>query len=130
MVYQAVTEGVLVRARPTYLADQSDPDENRWVWAYRIEIENHGEEAVQLLARRWTITDAAGRVQEVRGPGVVGEQPVIQPGERYTYNSGCPLPTSSGAMVGAYQMTRAGGGLFEAAIPAFSLDMPRPRTLN
>ena len=130
MVYEAVTDGVVVRARPVYLPDQSDPEENHWVWAYRIEIENHGAEAVQLLARRWTITDSAGRTQEVRGPGVVGEQPVIQPGERYAYSSGCPLTTPSGAMVGAYQMTRAGGELFEAAIPAFSLDTPQRRTLN
>lgn len=125
--YSAETEGVVVRVRPSYLAGQSDPDEGRWVWAYQIEIVNLTGGPVQLVARRWTITDAAGRVEEVRGPGVVGEQPVIEPGDSYAYASGCPLATPSGSMVGAYFMQDAEGRMFEAAIPAFSLDVPNAR---
>lgn len=128
--YVAETQGVIVRVRPSYLAGQSDPDEGRWVWAYQVEIENRGPEAVQLVARRWTITDATGRVETVRGPGVVGEQPLIAPGDRYSYASGCPLPTASGSMEGAYMMTDAAGRSFEAAIPPFSLDVPGGRVLN
>lgn len=125
--YSAETEGVVVRVRPAYLAGQSDPDESRWVWAYQIEIVNLTGGPVQLVARRWTITDAFGRVEEVRGPGVVGEQPVIEPGDSYAYASGCPLATPSGSMVGAYFMQDAEGRMFEAAIPAFSLDVPNAR---
>ena len=122
--YTAETEGVVVRVRPSYLAGQSDPAESRWVWAYQVEIVNLSGGPVQLVARRWTITDALGRVEEVRGPGVVGEQPVLKPGEMFEYTSGCPLPTSSGFMVGSYQMENAGGETFDIAIPAFSLDSP------
>ena len=125
--YEAETEGVLVRVRPSYLAGQSDPEAGRWVWAYQVEIVNLGTEPVQLMARRWIITDAQGRVEEVRGAGVVGEQPVIKPGESYTYASGCPLGAPSGSMVGGYAMTDASGRSFEAAIPAFSLDVPGER---
>ncbi|EKY30514.1 Co2+/Mg2+ efflux protein ApaG [Brevundimonas diminuta] len=125
--YTAETEGVVVRVRPSYLAGQSDPAEGRWVWAYQIEIVNLSGGPVQLVARRWTITDALGRVEEVRGPGVVGEQPVIEPGDSYAYASGCPLTTPSGSMVGAYFMQDAEGRMFEAAIPAFSLDVPDAR---
>lgn len=125
--YSAETEGVVVRVRPSYLAGQSDPAEGRWVWAYQVEIVNLSGGPVQLVARRWTITDALGRVEEVRGPGVVGEQPVIEPGESYAYASGCPLTTPSGSMVGAYFMQDAEGRMFEAAIPAFSLDVPDAR---
>ncbi|HEY4587137.1 MAG TPA: Co2+/Mg2+ efflux protein ApaG [Brevundimonas sp.] len=125
--YTAETEGVVVRVRPSYLAGQSDPAEGRWVWAYQIEIVNLSGGPVQLVARRWTITDAFGRVEEVRGPGVVGEQPVIEPGDSYAYASGCPLTTPSGSMVGAYFMQDAEGRMFEAAIPAFSLDVPDAR---
>ncbi|WP_427789656.1 Co2+/Mg2+ efflux protein ApaG [Brevundimonas diminuta] len=125
--YSAETEGVVVRVRPSYLAGQSDPAEGRWVWAYQIEIVNLSGGPVQLVARRWTITDAMGRVEEVRGPGVVGEQPVIEPGDSYAYASGCPLTTPSGSMVGAYFMQDAEGRMFEAAIPAFSLDVPDSR---
>ena len=128
--YVAETDGVIVRVRPSYLAGQSDPDEGRWVWAYQIEIENHGPEPVQLMARRWIITDATGHVETVRGPGVVGEQPLIAPGDSYSYASGCPLPTPSGSMEGAYTMTDASGRSFEAVIPAFSLDLPGGRVLN
>ena len=125
--YEAETEGVLVRVRPSYLAGQSDPDGGRWVWAYQVEIVNLGTEPIQLMARRWDITDGQGRVEEVRGAGVVGEQPVIQPGDSYSYASGCPLGTPTGSMVGGYYMTDASGRSFEAAIPAFSLDVPGER---
>ena len=125
--YIAETEGVLVKVRPSYLAGQSDPDGGRWVWAYQIEIVNLSGSTVQLMARRWTITDGHGHVEEVRGPGVVGEQPVIEPGGSYAYASGCPLSTDSGSMVGAYYMTDAEGRSFEAEIPAFSLDTPDAR---
>lgn len=125
--YEAETEGVRIRVRPVYLEDQSDPDGGRWIWAYAVEIENLREHPVQLLARHWTITDAYGHVEEVRGPGVVGEQPVIEPGETYAYASGCPLGTASGAMRGSYRMVETGGGLFDAEIPAFSLDVPGAR---
>ena len=125
--YTAETNGILIRVRPSYLAGQSDPDEGRWVWAYQVEIVNLSGSTVQLMARRWTITDGHGHVEEVRGPGVVGEQPVIEPGASYAYASGCPLPTDSGSMVGADYMTDADGRSFEAEIPAFSLDTPDAR---
>ncbi|AQR60755.1 Co2+/Mg2+ efflux protein ApaG [Brevundimonas sp. LM2] len=128
--YEAETEGVIVRVRPAYLAGQSDPDEGRWVWAYQVEIENRGSQAVQLMARRWIITDGTGHVETVGGPGVVGEQPLIAPGDSYSYASGCPLPTPSGLMAGAYTMTDAAGRSFEATIPTFSLDVPEGRVLN
>ena len=126
--YEAETEGVLVRVRPSYLAGQSDPDGGRWVWAYQVEIVNLTSVPVQLMARRWVITDGQGRVEEVRGAGVVGEQPVIKPGDSYSYASGCPLGTPTGSMVGGYYMTDLSTGhAFEAAIPAFSLDVPGER---
>ena len=125
--YEAETDGVLVRVRPSYLAGQSDPDGGRWVWAYQVEIVNLTATPLQLMARRWVITDGQGRVEEVRGAGVVGEQPVIQPGDSYSYASGCPLGTPTGSMVGGYYMTDASGRSFEAAIPAFSLDVPGER---
>lgn len=125
--YEAVTRGVAVRVRPSFLPEQSDPDERRWAWSYRIEIENQGSETVQLVSRHWVITDGMGRTEEVRGPGVVGEQPTIRPGEVYSYASGCPLSTPSGMMVGEYEMITDGGERFDAAIPAFSLDMPEAR---
>jgi ApaG protein len=125
-VYEAETRGVAVRVVTSYLPDQSEPPK-RWVWAYQIEIENRGEATVQLISRRWTITDAMGRVEEVEGPGVVGEQPVLHPGQSHSYVSGCPLGTPSGSMVGSYRMQVEGGEAFDAAIPAFSLDMPGAR---
>jgi ApaG protein len=129
--YEAETRGVIVRVRPSYLAGQSDPEGGRWVWAYHVEIENTGAVPVQLVARRWTIVDGQGRTEEVRGAGVVGEQPTIQPGERYSYASGCPLGTPSGSMSGGYFMVGDDGHTFEATIPAFSLDVPGgKRTLN
>ena len=129
--YEARTREVVVRVRPEHLPDQSDPAEGRWVWAYHVEVENHGEETVQLVSRHWVITDARGRVEEVRGEGVVGEQPVLKPGEALRYTSGCPLPTPSGSMQGEYEMVTEEGERFEAAIPAFSLDLPDARrTVN
>jgi len=122
--YQAETHGILVRVRPSFLAGQSEPEEGRWVWAYQIEIVNLTPSPVQLLARSWTITDARGVSEQVAGPGVVGEQPTIQPGASYSYVSGCPLGTASGSMVGAYVMVDDLGRTFEVAIPAFSLDVP------
>ncbi len=129
--YETETRGFLVRVRPEYLPDQSDPDERRWVWAYHIEIVNASAAPAQLVARAWTITDAQGRVETVAGPGVVGQQPTLQPGDAYSYSSGCPLPTPSGSMVGLYVMVDDQGERFEIAIPAFSLDLPQARrTLN
>jgi ApaG protein len=125
--YEAETDGVLVRVRPSYLAGQSDPAGGRWVWAYQVEIVNLSAATVQLMARCWVITDGLGRVEEVRGPGVVGEQPVLKPGESYSYASGCPLGTPTGSMVGHYRMTASDGRSFDVAIPAFSLDVPGER---
>ena len=130
-IYETVTRSLAVRVRPSYLVEQSDPDQRRWVWAYVVEIENLGEETVQLISRHWIITDAWGRVEEVKGQGVVGEQPTLKPGERYEYASGCPLSTSSGSMSGSYQMVTDDGETFDIAIPAFSLDTPSAsRTFN
>jgi ApaG protein len=129
-IYEASTNGVVVRVKPTFLPEQSDPPQV-WVWAYAVQIENQSDQTVQLVSRHWIITDALGRVEEVQGPGVIGEQPIIRPGETHAYASGCPLPTPSGSMVGAYRMMTADGGAFDAAIPAFSLDVPGvKRTVN
>ncbi len=130
-MYSAVTRAIRVEVEPTYLDEQSDPDEGQFVWAYRVMIANEGSETVQLLSRYWHITDGMGRVQEVRGAGVVGEQPVLDPGESYEYTSGTPLPTSSGIMRGTYQMRSGSGEKFDIEIPAFSLDSPHEaRNLN
>lgn len=130
-MYTAVTRDIQVTVMPQFVAERSDPDEGRFFWAYTIEITNLGSEAVQLTARCWIITDGVGLVEEVRGPGVVGEQPVIQPGEAFRYTSGCPLSTPSGVMVGSYRMVDPSGAGFDVEIPAFSLDSPFAlRTLN
>ncbi len=130
-MYTAVTREIQVTVMPQFVAERSEPDEGRFFWAYTIEITNLGREAVQLTARHWLITDGNGLVEEVRGPGVVGEQPVIQPGESFRYTSGCPLSTPSGIMVGSYRMVDSSGVGFDAEIPAFSLDSPfAVRTLN
>lgn len=123
--YSATTRGITVRVAPSYLPDQSDPMAGRWVWAYHIRIENDSDETVQLLRRHWIITDGRGRVEEVEGDGVVGEQPVIEPGRSFDYVSGCPLPTPSGIMRGTYRMVDGAGDAFDIAIPAFSLDSPQ-----
>jgi ApaG protein len=123
-MYERVTRGIKVAVRPAFLDDQSDPDERRYLWSYTVTIENTGYETVQLLSRYWHITDAEGHVQEVRGPGVVGAQPVLAPGQTFQYTSGCPLPTASGAMEGRYMMRAASGEDFEAQIPGFVLESP------
>ncbi len=124
MVYSAKTMEIRVSVEPTYLDDHSEPSEGHYVWAYRVRIENEGRETVQLLTRYWQITDSFGRVQEVRGAGVVGEQPVLAPGEAFEYTSGTPLPTPSGIMLGAYGMRRNNGERFDIEIPPVSLDSP------
>lgn len=123
-MYEAVTDQIRVRVTPEYRADQSEPGDNYYFWAYKVEITNLGAETVQLKTRHWRITDANGRTAEVRGPGVVGEQPVLEPGQSFTYSSGCPLATPQGLMVGSYQMVDTNGRLFDITIPAFSLDSP------
>jgi ApaG protein len=123
-VYEARTRDVLVRVTPTYVPEQSDPDRSRFTWAYTVEIENHGEETLQLVSRHWIITDGLNRTEEVKAAGVVGEQPTLKPREAFRYTSGCPLPTPSGAMRGAYQMMTEAGETFDAEIPEFSLHMP------
>ena len=123
-MYSETTRSIKVSVKPIYLEDQSSPVENHYVWAYQVRIENCGGETVQLRRRHWKITDGSGRMQEVRGPGVVGEQPVLGPGESFEYTSGTPLPTPSGIMVGSYEMETRGGESFSVRIPAFSLDSP------
>jgi ApaG protein len=122
--YRETTRAITVFVQPTYLDDQSSPEESHFVWKYHIRIENGGGETVQLRNRYWRITDSNGRVQEVQGAGVVGEQPVLHPGEAFEYTSGTPLKTPSGIMMGTYQMENEGGERFEVTIPAFSLDSP------
>lgn len=123
-MYSETTRAITVTVQPSFLEDQSVPDENHYVWAYRVRIENKGGETVRLVSRHWRITDALGRLQEVQGAGVVGEQPVLHPGDSYEYTSGTPLTTPSGIMVGSYQMESRSGERFDIAIPAFSLDSP------
>jgi ApaG protein len=123
-VYEASTRGVVVRVKTNYLTEQSDPVESRYVWAYTIEIENHSEDTVQLISRRWLITDGRNHTEEVSGAGVIGEQPRLKPREAFRYTSGCPLTTPSGEMRGAYQMLTDAGDAFEAEVPAFSLHLP------
>ena len=123
-MYEKTTRHISVSVRPFYLEDQSSPEEDRFVWAYRVNIQNKGQETVQLMNRHWRITDKLGRLQEVKGPGVVGEQPVLKPGESFEYTSGCPLTTPSGIMAGTYEMSTGGGESFDIEIPAFSLDSP------
>lgn len=123
-MYCAVTHEIEVAVEPTYLEEHSDPSDRRYVWAYTVEVRNRSACPVRLRARYWRITDANGRIEEVRGPGVVGEQPTIAPGSAFRYTSGCPLTTSSGIMAGEYEMEGDDGARFTVAIPAFSLDVP------
>ncbi|MEG3160249.1 Co2+/Mg2+ efflux protein ApaG [Sphingomonas sp. LB2R24] len=120
----ATTDGVTVRVSVSYLPEQSEPERGRWFWAYHIRLENEGTETVQLLTRHWVITDGRGARHSVEGEGVVGEQPVIEPGASFDYVSGCPLATPSGAMQGNYRMVREDGALFDVEIPRFSLFAP------
>ena len=130
-MYTATTRNITVKVQPQFLAEQSDPVSDQYVWLYTINIENGGTEAVQLLNRHWIITNAVGHVEEVQGPGVIGEQPVLQPGDSFQYTSGCPLRTPSGMMVGTYEMVGPGDERFDIDIPAFSLDSPHQvRQLN
>ena len=123
-MYSETTRSIRVSVEPVFLEDQSSPAEGRYVWAYHVRIENRGRETVQLRNRHWKITDNRGQMQEVRGPGVVGEQPTLRPGESFEYTSASPLPTPSGIMVGTYEMETGGGESFSVRIPAFSLDSP------
>jgi ApaG protein len=130
-MYRAETRSIEVQVTPKYLSDRSSPEKGYYFWAYTIAIANKGAETVQLKTRHWRITDAQGRLQEVRGAGVVGEEPVLKPGENFEYTSGVPLPTPSGFMTGTYGMVTAAGETFDIDIPAFSLDTPqRERTIN
>ena len=126
-MYQAVTRGISVTVTPRYMPEESSPDQGRYFFAYTVEIINGSLYRIQLRSRYWRITDEHGHVQEVRGAGVVGEEPVLGPGESFSYTSGCPLPTPSGTMQGTYLMETAGGETFDAEIPAFSLDIPRTK---
>jgi len=128
-MYRAVTHDIQVTVTPSYLPDRSSAEHARFFWAYKIEIVNLGKVTVQLKTRHWHITDAHGKVQEVRGPGVVGEQPVLKPGERFEYTSGVPLTTATGTMVGRYRMEADTGEVFDVEVPAFSLDSPHNRRI-
>src|SRR5271168_497064 len=122
--YKAITRGIAVSVVPAYLEPDSSPSNSQYLWAYRVTIENQGGETVQLLSRHWMITNARGELTEVKGAGVVGEQPILKPGQRFEYTSGAPLNTPSGMMGGAYQMENEGGERFDIEIPTFSLDRP------
>lgn len=124
-MYSETTRSITITVKPFYLEQHSSPSDDHYVWAYHVRIENGGAETVQLQNRHWRITDSDGRQQDVRGPGVVGEQPVLKPGENFEYTSSCPLPTPSGLMVGDYEMSTEGGERFLAHVPAFSLDSPQ-----
>jgi len=121
-MYRAITRNIEITAKPQFLENQSEPQDGKFVWAYTITIANHGAETVKLLTRHWIITDGNGHKQEMTGPGVVGEQPVLRPNDSYQYSSGCPLHTPSGVMAGSYGMVTDRGEHFDATIPAFSLD--------
>src|SRR5512145_949037 len=130
-MYRTVTRQIEVEVAPRFLSERSSPENGYFFLAYTITLTNRGRETVQLKTRHWRITDANGKLQEVRGAGVVGEQPVLKPGENYEYTSGVPLPTPSGFMTGTYGMVTAGGEQFDIDIPAFSLDAPqKERTIN
>jgi len=119
--FHATTRDIIVHVAVSFLPEQSEPDRGRWFWAYHIRIENQGEDPVQLLTRHWVITDGRGNIQRVDGDGVVGEQPVVQPGRSYDYVSGCPLGTPTGSMKGSYKMIGLSGDMFDVAIPHFAL---------
>jgi ApaG protein len=124
-MYTATTDGITVKVTPVYLHDHSDPEQNHFVWAYNVVITNNGKEGIQLLNRYWRITDEYGRLHEVRGPGVVGMKPALNPGESFEYTSGTSLKTPSGIMNGTYEMSlRNNDKILDVEIPAFSLDSP------
>ncbi len=122
--HSATTADITVRVSVSYLPEQSEPNKGRWFWAYHIRIENDGGRAVQLVSREWIISDGRGSRHEVRGEGVVGEQPVLEPGESFDYVSGCPLTTPTGSMEGQYHMVAADGSAFAVVIPRFPLIAP------
>ena len=121
---EAVTRGIRVRVEAEYSAERSSPRSQHWFFLYTVTISNEGDDTVQLMTRHWVITDGNSRVEEVKGPGVVGEQPVLHPGESFTYTSGCPLPTPFGMMEGTYQMVTGRGDRFDARIAPFTLSEP------
>jgi ApaG protein len=130
-MYQSVTRNIAVTVSARFMADRSSTDDNKYFWAYTVEIRNRGEKTVQLKSRHWVITDGVGKTEEVSGPGVVGEEPVLEPGQAFEYTSGVPLPTPSGFMTGTYGMVTLDGERFDIEIPVFSLDSPDTRrTLN
>jgi ApaG protein len=130
-VYRAVTRKIEVTVTPRFVQERSSPANGYFFWAYTIDITNRGSETVQLKTRHWHITDGLGRLQEVRGPGVVGEEPTLKPGDSFEYTSGVPLPTPSGFMAGTYGMVTGEGEHFDIEIPAFSLDCSyAQRTVN
>jgi ApaG protein len=121
---EAVTRGIRVEVQSVLVPERSDPDDAQWFFAYRVRITNEGEEPAQLVSRHWVIIDGHGRIEEVRGPGVVGEQPTLGPGDAFEYTSACPLRTPHGSMHGTYQMVRPGGERFDAEIAPFALGEP------
>ena len=123
-MYSKTTNNINVSVKSYYLEDQSEPDEQLYVWAYQVTINNRGQQTVQLKKRYWKITDSNGVNKEVRGAGVIGEQPILRPGEKFEYTSGTPLSTPSGFMEGYYEMEKKDGNRFDASIPLFSLDSP------
>jgi len=130
-MYRAVTRQIEVTVEPNFLPERSSAEQCKYFWKYTIVITNSSEETVQLRERYWIITDASGHQQHIRGEGVVGEQPVLAPGERFEYTSGVPLSTASGFMAGRYQMVSESGERFEIEVPTFSLDSPDiKRVLN
>ena len=123
-MYSETTRSIRVTVVPVFLDEHSSPEDEKYVWAYEVRIENLGDETVQLINRHWSITNSLGQTEPVRGPGVVGEQPILKPGEYFEYTSGAPLSTPSGLMMGTYQMEDNDGKVFDVCIPAFSLDSP------
>jgi ApaG protein len=128
-MYEKTTDNIRISVEPSFLDDQSSPEDSRYVWAYKVRIENKGQETVRLRSRYWRITDSNGHVQEVSGEGVVGAQPTLKPGDNFEYTSGAPLATPSGFMVGNYTMEAVDGRAFKVEIPAFSLDSPHHRAV-
>ena len=124
LTYEAETDGFTVRVRPVFVEEESSPEDDRFLWAYHVEIENNGERTLQLMTRHWKITDGDGRLQEVVGDGVVGQQPVLRPGASFEYTSGCPLATPSGLMQGTYTLHDRDGDSLVVTIPLFALDSP------
>ena len=122
--YEETTRNIRVAVEPNFLEDQSEPERGRYLWSYQVTIENKSSETVQLLSRYWRITNSRGIVREVRGDGVIGEQPVLKPGQAFEYTSGAPLETPSGFMTGSYQMRSASGENFDIGIPMFALESP------